>query len=109
MMMAGMDAFLRVVREGHPGVPIVVCSPVLRPDAEQTRNKLGATLEDLREAIEDVVASRRERGDRDLYLVHGAGVLRAEHLADGIHPGDEGHRIMARAFGDRVAERATRE
>lgn len=109
MMMAGMDAFLRVVREGHPGVPIVVCSPVLRPDAEETRNKLGATLEDLREAVEDVVAGRRERGDRDLHLVRGGGVLKAEHLADGIHPGDEGHRIMARAFGGPIAERATRE
>ncbi|MFD0630797.1 GDSL-type esterase/lipase family protein [Catenulispora yoronensis] len=106
MMMAGMDAFLRVVREGHPDVPIVVCSPVLRPDAEQTPNKLGATLEDLREAIEDVVHSRRERGDRALYLVPGGPVLRREHLADGIHPGDEGHRIMARVFGDRIAELA---
>jgi len=104
MMMAGMDAFLRIVREGHPDVPIVVCSPVLRPDAEETRNKLGATLADLREAIEDVVLSRIERGDRDLHLVPGGAVLRAEHLADGIHPGDEGHRILAWAFGDRIAE-----
>ena len=56
-----------------------------------------------------MVVSRRERGDRDLHLVPGGGVLRAEHLADGIHPGDEGHRIMARVFGDPVAERATRD
>lgn len=106
MMMAGMDAFLRVVREGHPDVPIVVCSPVLRPDAEETPNKLGATLADLREAIEDVVLGRIERGDRDLHLVLGRAVLRAEHLADGVHPGDEGHRILARAFGDRIASLA---
>ncbi|MFL6113015.1 MAG: GDSL-type esterase/lipase family protein [Catenulispora sp.] len=103
MMMAGLDAFLRIVREGHPDVPIVVCSPVLRPDAEETPNKLGATLADLREAIEDVVLSRVDRGDRALRLVPGGAVLRAEHLADGVHPGDEGHRILARAFGDRIA------
>ena len=34
-------AFLRIVREGHPDVPIVVTSPVLRPDAEATPNRLG--------------------------------------------------------------------
>jgi lysophospholipase L1-like esterase len=99
-----MDAFLRIVREGHPDVPIVVCSPVLRPDAEETKNKLGASLEDLREAIEDVVLSRIDRGDERLTLVSGSGVLRNEHLADGIHPSDEGHRILARVFGDRVAD-----
>jgi lysophospholipase L1-like esterase len=104
MMMAGMDAFLRIVREGHPDVPIVVCSPVLRPDAETTRNRLGASLEDLREAIEDAVQGRFERGDTKLTLISGGGVLRSEHLADGIHPSDEGHRILARAFGDRIAE-----
>jgi lysophospholipase L1-like esterase len=103
MMMAGMEAFLRVVREGHPDVPVVVCSPVLRPDAEGQRNKLGATLADLREAIEDVVHSRIERGDRLLTLVSGDGVLKPEHLADGIHPADSGHEILAEVFGGRVA------
>ena len=106
MMMAGMDAFLRIVREGHPGVPIVVCSPVLRPDAERTKNRLGATLEDLREALEDAVQGRRERGDTNLTLVTGDGVLRSEHLVDGIHPGDEGHQILARVFGDKIAAAA---
>jgi hypothetical protein len=35
--------------------------------------------------------------------VSGGGVLGPEHLADGIHPSDEGHRILARVFGGRVA------
>lgn len=105
-MMADMDAFLKVVREGHPGVEVVVCSPVLRPDAEDTRNKLGATLDDLREAIEDVTMSRIERGDEHLTLVRGGGVLRSEHLADGLHPSDEGHRLLASAFGERIAAKA---
>jgi lysophospholipase L1-like esterase len=102
MMMAGVDAFLRILRDGHPEVPIVVCSPILRPDAESTKNKLGATLGDLREAIEDVVHSRIERGDERLTLVSGDGVLRGEHLADGIHPSDAGHEILARVFGSRI-------
>ena len=48
----------RVVREGHPDTPIVVTSPILRPDAETTANALGATLADLRVAMEDVTRER---------------------------------------------------
>src|SRR5205823_1485612 len=44
MMRAAVAAFLDIVREGHPETPIVVVSPVLRPDAEATPNRLGATL-----------------------------------------------------------------
>ena len=105
-----MDAFLRIVREGHPDVPIVVCSPVLRPDAETTKNKLGASLEDLREAIEDAVQGRVARGDAELTLVPGGGVLRSGHLAaDQIHPSDDGHQILARVFGERIAAAASAE
>ena len=55
MLREGMRGFLTVVREGHPATPIVVASPVVRPDAEEVPNRLGATLADLRAAIEDVV------------------------------------------------------
>ena len=77
--------------------PIVVCSPVLRPDAESTPNKLGATLADLRGAIEATA------GEAGVTLVSGDGVLQPHHLADGIHPGDEGHRVLADVFGSAVA------
>lgn len=95
-------AFLQIVRSGHPDVPVVVCSPVIRPDAEDTPNGLGATLRDLRAAIEAVVEERIAAGDERLTLVPGAPVLGPQHLPDGIHPGDEGHRLMAEAFGAAV-------
>jgi lysophospholipase L1-like esterase len=98
-MVANTTAFLDVVREAHPAAPLVVITPVLRPDAEDTPNRLGATLDDLRRAI-DVAASRRvDEGDERLTIISGAGVLDAEHLADGIHPGDAGHEILAASFG----------
>jgi hypothetical protein len=80
-----------------------VASPVVRPDAEQTPNRLGATLADVRNAIEAVVHERIAAGDHRLELVPGAPLLSAAHLPDGIHPGDEGHALLATAIGTVVA------
>jgi len=96
-------AFLEVVRQGHPFTPLVVVSPVIRPDAEGTPNRLGATLADLRAGIELAARERIEAGDEGITLVPGAGLLEARHLADGIHPGDQGHAVLAQAVGSRVA------
>jgi lysophospholipase L1-like esterase len=95
-------AFLAIVRQGHPGVPIVVASPVVRPDAEETANRLGATLVDLRAAMEAATRERIDNGDERLSLVPGGEVLTPDLLPDGIHPGDEGHRILAEVFGGAV-------
>jgi lysophospholipase L1-like esterase len=54
--------------------------------------------------MEEAVEARLEAGDEHLVLVPGGDVLRAEHLADGIHPGDEGHELLAEAFGGAVAD-----
>lgn len=86
----GLRAFLHVVREGHPETPIVIVSPIVRPDAESTPNRLGATLADLRDAIEDVAGERD-----DVALVPGLGIVAPDQLPDGIHPGDEGHAAIA--------------
>ena len=82
----------------------MVASPVLRPDAESTPNRLGATLVDLRGAMEEAVQERIAAGDRQLSLVPGGDLLTAAHLPDGIHPGDEGHELLAAAFGGAVAD-----
>ncbi len=98
MVGEGLRAFLQVIRQAHPTTPIVVASPILRPDAEDVPNKLGATLADIRQAIESVTTERIEAGDVALSLVPGAGIINAGHLADGIHPGDEGHKRIAAAM-----------
>ncbi len=98
-MAANTDAFLAVLRQDHPLTPIVVVSPVVRPDAEATPNRLGATLDDLRAAMEQVVRDRVAAGDQALHLVHGLEVLEASHLGDGIHPDDDGHRRLASEVG----------
>jgi lysophospholipase L1-like esterase len=101
-MLENTRAFLEVVRAGHPGIPIVICSPVTRPDAEATANSLGATLVDLRAAMETATQERIDAGDELLTLVSGAEVLTADQLPDGIHPGDGGHLMMAEVFGGAI-------
>lgn len=98
---AGLDAFVDLVRTGHPDTPIVVASPVIRPDAEDKENGLGATLADLRSVIEERIGNRCAL-DPLLHLVRGGNLLTADQLADGIHPGDEGHRVLAEAIGSAV-------
>ncbi len=95
--------FLEVVRQGHPDTPIVVTSPILRPDAEETPNRLGATLDDLRSVMEEVAEARIAGGDDALTLVSGRGLIGADDLPDGVHPGDHGHEILAHAFGGPIA------
>jgi len=95
MVTEGMRGFLGMVRTGHPETPIVVMSPLVRPDAEEVPNRLGASLAALRAAMESVVHEHIDTGDDRLWLVKGLDVLTVEHLDDGIHPGDEGHKRIA--------------
>jgi GDSL-like lipase/acylhydrolase family protein len=98
MFREGLVAFLDIIRQGHPGTPLVVASPVVRPDAESTPNRLGATLGELRRTMEEVVEDRA-RTDPNLQLLSGLGLIELRHLDDGIHPNDEGHRLIAAAMG----------
>ncbi|GFH38559.1 GDSL-type esterase/lipase family protein [Streptomyces pacificus] len=95
-------AFVRLVRQGHPDVPLLVLSPLLRPDAETTRNALGATLGDLRTAMEEAVRDLIAAGDTRMALLPGGDLLTADDLADGLHPNDRGHARIAAAVAGAV-------
>ena len=101
MLTAGFDAFLTIVREGHPTTPLVVVSPIRRPDAEATPNRLGATLASLRAAIEEVTEAR-QADDPNLVLVRGEPLVADAQLPDRIHPDDDGHAAIAAAVGDAI-------
>jgi len=104
MMRATTSAFLEIVRQGHPHVPVVMVSPIVRPDAEDTPNRLGASLLALRGAMEEAADARIRAGDDRLTLVPGRELVRRTLLVDGIHPGDEGHAVLADAIGAAVME-----
>ncbi|MFF4581157.1 GDSL-type esterase/lipase family protein [Streptomyces sp. NPDC001389] len=89
--------FLDLVRQGHPRTPLLLVSPVLRPDAERTPNRLGATLGALRDAMERAARDRITAGDGRLALLPGRDLLGPGHLADGLHPNDAGHRALGLA------------
>ncbi|QGZ47956.1 GDSL family lipase [Streptomyces sp. QHH-9511] len=90
-------AYVGLVRRGHPDAPLLILSPVLRPEAETTRNAVGATLDDLRAAMEHAGRDLASEGDQRLLVLSGRGLLGPEHLADGLHPDDAGHARIAAA------------
>ncbi|MFF9913129.1 GDSL-type esterase/lipase family protein [Streptomyces sp. NPDC013457] len=93
-------AYVGLVRRGHPDAPLLILSPVLRPEAETAPNALGATLEDLRTAMEQAGRDLAAEGDRRLLVLSGRPLLDPEDLADGLHPNDRGHARMAAAVAD---------
>ncbi|MFG3508630.1 GDSL-type esterase/lipase family protein [Streptomyces sp. NPDC047821] len=90
-------AFVALVRRGHPDTPLLLLSPLLRPEAESTANALGATLAELRAAMEEAVRDLVAAGDERLALLPGRDLLGPGHLADGLHPDDAGHARVAAA------------
>ncbi len=99
LLSEGLRAFIAIVRAAHAEIPVVVVSPLLRPDAEEAPNRLGATMADLRMAMEETVHELVAAGDAHLHLVEGSSVVGEADLADGIYPGDEGHKRIAAAVG----------
>ncbi|MGW2819077.1 GDSL-type esterase/lipase family protein [Streptomyces sp. NPDC001415] len=96
-------AFVRLVRRGHPDTPMLVLSPLLRPEAERAPNALGATLAELRAAMENATRDLIAAGDGHLQLLPGQGLLTPYHLADGLHPNDEGHALLGAAVARALA------
>jgi lysophospholipase L1-like esterase len=100
MLRANTSAFLGIIRSGHPGIPVVVISPLVRPGAESQPNRLGASLADLRVAEDAVDAA----DDGLTLLVPGLELVPAALLDDGIHPGDAGHAVLATAIATEVGK-----
>lgn len=104
LLEATVGAFVATVRAGHPRTPIILVSPIVRPDAEARPNRLGATLAGLRAAYERA-ALRLGDADPALTLVRGGDLVAPGQLADGIHPDDAGHAALAAAVGGAVGDR----
>lgn len=116
-----LHGFLDTLRETAPRTPILVISPILSPLIEATPGPLirgpGAVyrnlprpvpehdgalgLAELRRLVADIVAGRIARGDSQLRLLDGQalfGPAEEALLVDQLHPGPEGHALMAERF-----------
>jgi lysophospholipase L1-like esterase len=127
---SNLAEFIRVVRSGHPGVPIVVLSAISSPSRETVpcyprltppplRRRLnrigrlgevnalfGPTLEALREETASVVELLVRRGDQQLSHIDGRTILgpgERHLLADGLHPTAAGEALMAGRLSQAMA------
>ena len=104
LMAESIKAFIGIIRSGHPTTPIIVMSPVVYPEAENTPNVLGATMSDLRMSMDAAVRECMAAGDLNIRLISGIQVLGEEDLVDGMYPGDEGHKRIAAAVGKHLSQ-----
>jgi lysophospholipase L1-like esterase len=87
--------FVTTVRGTQPDTPIVVISPLLRPEAEEVRNSVGATHAELRARIEATTEALLDEGMARLSLIPGRDLIGPKDLVDGLHPGAAGHERLA--------------
>ncbi|MCR6483100.1 GDSL-type esterase/lipase family protein [Amycolatopsis sp. OK19-0408] len=93
-----LEGFVRTIREGHPDTPILLTTPLHAPGRERQPNALGLTLADVRAEVAGAA--------HGLPVVPGPSILGpadAGLLADGLHPGAEGYRLIARRLRPHLA------
>ena len=98
---------IATIRDGHPEVPLIVCSPIWSPAREKTPNAVDMTLERMRVEVADAVESFHSRGDKNIYYVDGLKLFDASlarYLPDDLHPDAEGYRRMGENFLKEVFE-----
>lgn len=104
---SAVSGFIETIREGKPQTPIVVITPIISPEREETPNLVGMTLSEVRGHVATAAGTLMRLGDPNLFLVDGREVLGEEDtelLFDGLHPSADGYRLMA----DRLAPKLER-
>ncbi len=95
--------FIKIIREKHKNVPIVLSSSIYGAHRETTENRVGFTLVQMRKEVEEVVKIFNKNGDDHIFYVNGLDIFGAEHghlLPDNLHPNAEGYKIMGQNFAD---------
>ncbi|CAM3540423.1 GDSL-type esterase/lipase family protein [Occultella aeris] len=101
-----VSGFVEQVRQAHPDTPILVMTPIVSPPRERTPNAVGLTLESMRVAIGEVVATLA-RTDPNLHLLEGPTIIGTGDvhlLPDDLHPDGEGYRLMAERLAPVLAQ-----
>lgn len=106
-LLPALLGFLATVRDGHPGVPVLVVSAPTTTVPVDERNAAGLTLADVRTAVTRAVDVLVAGGDGHLTFVAGTDLLapgEERHLVDRVHPGGSGYRLVAERMAPLVAD-----
>jgi lysophospholipase L1-like esterase len=98
---------LQLIREKHPETPLTALSPIFCEPRETSENKVGFTLQSMREDVAEAVAILQQRGDKALTYVSGAdlfGEAYKGYLPDELHPNAEGYKLLAERFSQQVVQ-----
>lgn len=93
--------FVLTIRDHHPTIPLVICSPIFSEPRETTPGTGGLTLTQMRADLRSLVDDLRGRGDEHIHYVDGLDLLGpdlAHHMPDALHPSREGIALLAQNF-----------
>jgi hypothetical protein len=105
--------FIATLRDRRPTTPITVISPIFSPEREDSAVSMIPTffggepltgdlsLNDMRQALQEVVELHRARGDTAIDYLDGRalfGEADAELLPDGLHPSPAGYALIGERF-----------
>jgi len=78
-----MNQFLDNLRVHH-NEPVYMITPIHTTKLSPNRNN-GYTMNDYRDVVRSIVATRRAAGDANLFVINGEDLTTADDLYDGIH------------------------
>lgn len=94
--------FLTKVRDGHPGIPLVVITPLATRRPATERNAVGMTLSEVGRDIAEAARLLSVAGDDRIRVVPGHDLLGPQDthtLVDDVHPGSAGHALIGARLG----------
>lgn len=96
--LSSLIGFIQIIREKHVTTPLLVTSPMYCEEAEGKVNKVGLTMDGVRQEVERAVKILTDYGDPALFYLDGIELLGPQHshfFPDRKHPNSDGYAVIA--------------
>lgn len=103
---SSIGPFIEILREKHPGIPILIMSKT-RYTSAQEGTPVFELLMSNRDFQKDLVAKRRSGGDKNIHFMDGSLIYGEDYYectVDGSHPNDLGSYRIANALISKIKE-----